>query len=98
MAASWLASAWDQNVALRVMSPAAAAFEDVALEWVRDLLGLPAGCGSALVNGATMANLTALAAARHCVLARAGWDVERDGLFGAPPLTVVVGGEVHVSV
>ena len=61
VAASWLASAWDQNVALRVMSPAAAAFEDVALEWVRDLLGLPAGCGSALVNGATLASFTALA-------------------------------------
>ena len=89
VAASWLASAWDQNVALRVMSPAAAAFEDVALEWVRDLLGLPAGCGSALVNGATLASFTALAAARHAQLARAGWDVERDGLFGAPPLTVV---------
>ena len=98
VAASWLAAAWDQNVALRVMSPAAAAFEEVALEWVRDLLGLPAGCGSALVNGATLASFTALAAARHAQLARAGWDVERDGLFGAPPLTVVVGGEVHVSV
>ena len=98
VAASWLASAWDQNVALRVMSPAAAAFEDVALEWVRDLLGLPAGCGSALVNGATLASFTALAAARHAQLARAGWDVERDGLLGAPPLTVVAGGEVHVSV
>jgi glutamate/tyrosine decarboxylase-like PLP-dependent enzyme len=98
VAASWLASAWDQNVALRVMSPAAAAFEDVALEWVRNLLGLPASCGSALVNGATLASFTALAAARHAQLARAGWDVERDGLFGAPPLTVVVGGEVHVSV
>jgi glutamate/tyrosine decarboxylase-like PLP-dependent enzyme len=98
VAASWLAAAWDQNVALRVMSPAAAAFEDVALEWVRDLLGLPAGCGGALVNGATLASFTALAAARHALLARAGWDVERDGLFDAPPLTVVVGGEVHVSV
>jgi glutamate/tyrosine decarboxylase-like PLP-dependent enzyme len=98
MAASWLANTWDQNVALRVMSPAAAAFEDVALEWVRDLLGLPDGCGSALVNGATLGNFTALAAARHAQLARAGWDVERDGLFGAPPLSVVAGDEVHVSV
>jgi glutamate/tyrosine decarboxylase-like PLP-dependent enzyme len=98
IAASWLASAWDQNLALRVMSPAAAAFEDVSLEWVRDLLGLPAGCGGALVNGATLASFTALAAARHTQLARAGWDVEADGLFGAPPLTVVVGDEVHVSV
>jgi glutamate/tyrosine decarboxylase-like PLP-dependent enzyme len=98
VAATWLASAWDQNLALRVMSPAAAAFEDVALEWVRDLLGLPRGSAGVLVNGATLGNFTALAAARHTQLARAGWDVERDGLFGAPPLTVVVGNEVHVSV
>jgi glutamate/tyrosine decarboxylase-like PLP-dependent enzyme len=62
-----------------------------------DILGLPAPCGGAIVTGATMANLTGLAAARHALLAAAGWDVERDGLFGAPPLTVVVGDEVHVS-
>ena len=97
MAATYLAAAWDQNASLRVMSPAAAAFEDVALAWARDILGLPAGCAGAIVTGATMANLTALAAARHALLERAGWDVERDGLFGAPPLTVVVGDEVHVS-
>jgi len=97
VAASWLVSAWDQNVALRMMSPAGAAIEDAALEWTRDLLGLPAGCGGAIVTGATMANLTGLAAARHALLARAGWDVEGQGLFGAPPLTVVVGDEVHVS-
>ena len=97
VAASWMAAAWDQNASLRVMSPAAAKFEDVALEWVRDLLGLPAGCGGALVTGATLANLTCLAAARHALLAAAGWDVERDGLFGAPALRVVVGEEVHVS-
>ncbi len=97
MAATWLASAWDQNASLRVMSPAAATLEDTAIEWVRDLLGLPAGCGGALVTGATMANLTCLAAARRTLLARAGWDVDADGLFGAPPLTVVVGDEVHVS-
>ena len=96
-AASWLVAAWNQNVALRVMSPAAAAFEDAALKWVQDALALPAGCGGAVVTGATMANLTGLAAARHALLARAGWDVERDGLFAAPPLTVVVGNEVHVS-
>jgi len=97
MAATWLAAAWDQNAALRAMSPAAAAFEDVAIEWARDILGLPAGCGGAIVTGATLANLTGLAAARHALLARAGWDVENDGLFGAPPLSVVVGDEVHVS-
>jgi glutamate/tyrosine decarboxylase-like PLP-dependent enzyme len=95
--AGWMASAWDQNVALRVMSPAGAVLEDIALEWARDLLGLPTGCGGALVTGATMANLAGLAAARHALLERAGWDVEPDGLFGAPPLTVVVGDEVHVS-
>jgi glutamate/tyrosine decarboxylase-like PLP-dependent enzyme len=97
IAASWLVSAWDQNAALRVMSPAAAAFEDVALSWVRDVLGVPPETGGAIVTGATLANLTGLAAARHALLARAGWDVERDGLFGAPPLTVIVGDEVHVS-
>ena len=92
-----MVSAWDQNGALRVMSPAAAAFEDVALEWVRDVLGLPAGATGALVSGATMANCSGLAAARHALLERAGWHVESDGLFGAPPLRIVVGNEVHVS-
>jgi glutamate/tyrosine decarboxylase-like PLP-dependent enzyme len=96
-AASWLVAAWNQNVALRVMSPAGAAFEEVALKWAAEALGLPSGCGAAAVTGATLANLTGLAAARHALLARAGWNVERDGLFGAPPLTVVVGDEVHVS-
>ena len=97
VAATWIASAWDQNAALRVMSPAAAALEDVALGWVRDALGLPAECGGAVVTGATMANFTGLAAARHALLERSGWDVENDGMFGAPPLTVVVGDEVHAS-
>jgi glutamate/tyrosine decarboxylase-like PLP-dependent enzyme len=97
VAASWMIAAWDQNAALRVMSPAVAAFEDAALAWTRDLLGLPAGCSGGVVTGATMANLAGLAAARHALLARAEWDVERQGLFGAPPLTVVVGDEVHVS-
>jgi glutamate/tyrosine decarboxylase-like PLP-dependent enzyme len=97
VAATWLASAWDQNAGLRVMSPVAASLEDTALGWVRDLLGLPAECGGALVTGATMANFAGLAAARHDLLERAGWDVENDGLCGAPPLRVVVGDEVHVS-
>ena len=97
LAASWMVSAWDQNAAMRVMSPAAAAFEDIALEWLREALGLPAGSTGAVVTGATMANFTGLAAARHALLERAGWDVENDGMFGAPPLTVVVGEEVHVS-
>ncbi|MGB6687724.1 MAG: aminotransferase class V-fold PLP-dependent enzyme, partial [Terracidiphilus sp.] len=97
LAASWLVSAWDQNAAFRVQSPVATALEETALEWVRELLGLPAGCGGAVVTGATMANFSALAAARHALLNRAGWDVENDGLFGAPPITVVVGDEVHSS-
>ncbi len=97
VAATWLASAWGQNASLRVMSPVSAVLEEAALGWVRELLGLPAECGGALVTGATMANFTALAAARHDLLERAGWDVENDGLTGAPPLTVVVGDEVHVA-
>ncbi len=97
LAANWLAGAWDQNVALGVMSPVAAALEEVALGWLRDLLCLPPSCGAGFVTGATMANFTCLAAARHALLHRAGWDVEENGLFGAPPLTVIVGEEVHVS-
>jgi glutamate/tyrosine decarboxylase-like PLP-dependent enzyme len=98
LAASWLVSTWDQNAAFFVQSPAAVTLEEVALEWVRDLLNLPAGTGGAVVTGATMANFSALAAARHALLARAGWDVEADGLFGAPPITVVVSAEAHASV
>ena len=98
LAASWLVSAWDQNAAFYVQSPTAITLEEIALEWVRELLGLPVGTGGAVVTGATMANLTALAAARHALLARAGWDVEADGLFGAPPITIVVGEEAHASV
>jgi glutamate/tyrosine decarboxylase-like PLP-dependent enzyme len=98
LAASWLVSTWDQNAALFVQSPTAVTLEEVALEWVRELLGLPKGTGGAVVTGATMANFTALAAARHALLARAGWNVEADGLFGAPPITVVVSEEVHASV
>ncbi len=98
LAASWLAAAWDQDAGLAVLAPGAAAFEEVALRWLRDALGLPPDCAGGFVTGATMANFTALAAARHAVLRRAGWDVEADGLFGAPPIGVVVGEEVHVSV
>jgi len=98
LAANWLAGAWDQNGALVVESPVAARIEEIASGWLLDIFGLPAGCGVGFVTGATMANFTALAAARHAVLERAGWNVEEDGLFGAPPVTVVVGAEVHVSV
>jgi glutamate/tyrosine decarboxylase-like PLP-dependent enzyme len=97
LAANWLASAWDQNAALSVMSPVAAKLEEIALEWLLDVLGLPAESGGAFVTGATMANFTALAAARHRVLRQAGWDVEADGLFGAPPIAVIVGAEAHAT-
>jgi glutamate/tyrosine decarboxylase-like PLP-dependent enzyme len=98
LAANWLAGAWDQNAGMRVMSPVAAKLEDIVLEWIVDLLGLPSGSGAGFVTGTTMANFSALAAARTALLKRAGWDVEEDGLFGAPPIDVVVGDEVHVSV
>ena len=98
LAASWLVSAWDQNAAHAVQSPVAAQLEETAIEWVRQLFSLPDGTGGAVVTGATMANFSGLAAARHSLLTRAGWDVESDGLFDAPPLTVVVGEEVHQSV
>jgi glutamate/tyrosine decarboxylase-like PLP-dependent enzyme len=97
LAANWLAGAWDQCPGLFVASPIGAALEEVSLAWLLDVLKLPADCAGAFVTGATLANFTALAAARHAVLARAGWDVEADGLFGAPPITVVVGDEVHPS-
>jgi glutamate/tyrosine decarboxylase-like PLP-dependent enzyme len=98
LAANVLAAAWDQNAGLEIASPAAAAFEAAAMRWMVDLLGLPMGTGAGFVTGATMANFTGLAAARHALLEGVGWDVEADGLFGAPPLTVIVGDEVHVSV
>lgn len=97
LAAAWLAGAWDQNAGLWIQSPTAAALEEIALRWLIDVLRLPEQCGGAFVTGTTMANFSALAAARHAVLARAGWDVEAQGLFEAPPITVVVGDEVHVS-
>lgn len=97
LAANWLAGAWDQNGGLVVSSPVAARLEEVSLRWLRDLLGLPEGTGGGFVSGATMANFAGLAAARHAVLKEAGWDVEARGLFGAPPITVVVGDEVHAS-
>jgi glutamate/tyrosine decarboxylase-like PLP-dependent enzyme len=97
LAANWLAGAWDQNAFLQVMSPVAAKLEEIVLQWMLDLLGLPAGSGVGLVTGTTMANFSALAAARTALLHRAGWNVEEDGLFSAPPLHVVVGEEVHVS-
>ena len=97
VAASWLAAAWDQNCGLEVASPVAARLEEIAGRWTLELLGLPAGAAVGFATGATMANLTGIAAARHALLARAGWDVETRGLFGAPEIRVVVGDEVHAS-
>jgi len=95
LAANWLASAWDQNTGLYNITPATAVLEQVSLKWMLDLLGLPPDCAGAFVTGTTVAHISALAAARHSVLARAGWNVEADGLFGAPPITVVIGQEAH---
>jgi glutamate/tyrosine decarboxylase-like PLP-dependent enzyme len=98
LAADWLVSAFDQNAAAYVMSPAVAVVEEAAAAWVLDLLGLPASCGVGFVTGAQMANVTCLAAARHALLARVGWDVEADGLRGAPELAVLAGEHAHATV
>jgi glutamate/tyrosine decarboxylase-like PLP-dependent enzyme len=97
LAANWLAGVWDQNAAFVVMSPVAAKIEEIVSAWIIDLLGLPRAGGAGFVTGTTMANFSALAAARTALLKRSGWNVEEDGLFGAPPIRVVVGEEVHVS-
>jgi len=97
LAANWLAGAWDQNSALAGVTPLPAKLEEVALRWLRDVLNLPPETGVGFVTGATVANFTCLAAARHAVLKQAGWDVEADGLFGAPDVTVVVGQEAHAA-
>jgi glutamate/tyrosine decarboxylase-like PLP-dependent enzyme len=95
VAASWLATAWDQNSGLYPSTPGTAHVEVAALARLLDVLDLPRDAAGAFVTGGTVANLTALAAARHRVLANAGWQVEADGLFGAPPITVIVGEEAH---
>jgi glutamate/tyrosine decarboxylase-like PLP-dependent enzyme len=98
VAADWLAATWDQNAGLYALSPAAAVVEEVAADWLVELFGLPAGTSVGFTTGATMASFTALAAGRHALLAAQGWDVERNGLFGAPELPVVVGAEAHVTI
>ena len=98
LTADWLASAWDQNAAFYVMGPSAAVVEEVCRGWLAELLGLPLGVSGAFVTGCQMAHVTALAAARHHVLAQAGWDVARDGLAGSPPIQVVVGEQRHVTI
>jgi glutamate/tyrosine decarboxylase-like PLP-dependent enzyme len=97
VAASWLLAAWDQNAALSVMSPVATRLDSVAIGWVGQLLGLPAGTSGGFVSGATMANAACLASARDAVLAKAGWDAASLGLVGAPPVQVVVGAEIHAA-
>lgn len=97
LAANWLAGVWDQNAGLSVMSPVASKLEEIVLAWILDLLHLPSNSGAGFVTGTTMASFTALAAARTALLKRAGWDVEEQGLFDAPPINVVVGAEAHAS-
>ncbi len=97
LAASWLAAAWDNDAGMASLCPIGAALEEVARRWLLDLLRLPPESGIGFVTGGTMANFACLAAARHALLAGVGWDVEADGLFGAPPITVVVGAEAHAS-
>ena len=97
LAANWLAGAWDQNSGLVIIAPIVAKCEDIAARWLAELFGLPNECGTGFVTSATAANFSALCAARRALLARRGWDVEADGLFGAPPIDVVVGDEVHAS-
>jgi glutamate/tyrosine decarboxylase-like PLP-dependent enzyme len=98
LAADWLTSAWDQNAGLYVGGPAAAVVEEVAGRWLTELLGLPAHTSFGFVTGCQMAHVTALAAARHGVLERVGWDVNERGLVGAPPLHVVASEERHTTI
>jgi glutamate/tyrosine decarboxylase-like PLP-dependent enzyme len=96
--ADWLVSSWDQNSGLYVLSPLVSIIEEVAGQWLRELAGLPAGMTAGFTTGCHMSNFTALAAARHRVLRNAGWDVEANGLFGAPPVDVFVGEEAHYTI
>jgi len=95
LGANWLAGAWDQNAGLYESTPGVAHLEEVASRWLIELFDLPAASSTGFVTGATMANFTALAAARHTVLWQAGWNVEANGLFGAPMVTVIIGNEAH---
>lgn len=98
IAADWLTSAWDQNGGLWSATPAASAAEQAVAPWILDLLGLPSTASVGFVTGCQMANFTCLAAARHAVLRRAGWNVETDGLHGAPRIRVVASAEAHVTI
>ena len=98
IAADWLVSSWDQNAGIYVLSPLLSIVEQVTGDWLKDIAGLPASMSFGFTTGGHMANFTGLAAARHRVLENAGWDVESNGLFGAPPIDVVVSEEAHYTV
>jgi glutamate/tyrosine decarboxylase-like PLP-dependent enzyme len=98
LAADWLTSAWDQNCGIFVTSPAVSVIEEISREWLLDLFDLPRTASVGFVTGGQMANFTALAAARHAVLRRAGWNVEEEGLIGAPPVNVIVSAEAHITI
>ena len=98
LATDWLVSTWDQNAGIHVISPLAAALEEIAARWLLELCDLPRDSGVGFVTGCQMAHFTCLAAARHGVLRQAGWDVEADGLNGAPRIHVVASQEAHVTV
>jgi glutamate/tyrosine decarboxylase-like PLP-dependent enzyme len=98
VAADWLTTTWDQNAGLYAAGPSAAVVEETCAAWVAELLGLPEGVSAGFVTGCQLAHVTALAAARHHVLAAAGWNVARDGLAGSPPIRVLVGEERHVTI
>ena len=98
LAADWLTATWDQNPGLHVLFPAAAVVEEITAGWLLDLLGLPSTASLGFTTGAQMANFAGLAAARHDVLKKTGWDVEADGLTGAPPVAVLVGAECHITI
>ena len=98
LAADWLTSTWDQNAGLLAAGPSAAVVEEVAIEWLRELLGLPGGISAGFVTGCQLAHVTALAAARHHVLAQAGWDLAAKGLQGSPRIRILVGAERHVTI
>jgi glutamate/tyrosine decarboxylase-like PLP-dependent enzyme len=98
LAADWLTAAWGQNAAMHVMSPAAAAAEEVAGAWMKELLGIPAEASHGLTTGAGLANAVGVATGRHVVLGELGWDVETRGLYGAPEIAVIVGEEAHATI
>ena len=98
VAADWLAAAWGQNAGNLLAAPAASACETVAAQWLLDLMDLPREASVGLVTGATMANFAGLAGARGEVLRRVGWNADAQGLFGAPPIQVLIGDDAHATV